>query len=201
MGHCVRLSACKSNGFFFGRKNQLDALCKFTYILVDVESICSWPIPVNRIQIKPTVFYAANAWNDMREKLKIKFTLTWCRCININAWKTHTLRFNYKPKLCQNAALTFNGMHLNIPSTECWWLCRTASNSGTAWMGNAYARSLAPWAILSISGNDDTTSHHQTFWHDLWLYSSFQSMVFEFHRYPVTRLPQTDMHWITDLLT
>ena len=90
VGHCVRLSACKSNGFFFGHKNQLDALCKFTYILVDVESICSWPIPVNRIQIKPTVFYAANAWNDMREKLKIKFTLTWCRCININAWKTHT---------------------------------------------------------------------------------------------------------------
>ena len=38
------------------------------------------------------------------------------------------------------------------------------SSSGTACMGNAYARSLAPWAILSISGYDDTTSPHQTFY-------------------------------------
>ena len=27
----------------------------------------------------------------------------------------------------------------------------------------AYARSLAPWTILSISDNDDTTSPHQLF--------------------------------------
>ena len=42
--------------------------------------------------------------------------------------------------------------------------CRAASHSGTAWVDNAYARSPAPWAILSISGYDDTTSPHQTFW-------------------------------------
>ena len=41
---------------------------------------------------------------------------------------------------------------------------RGASSSGTACMCNAYARSLAPWAILSISGYDDTTSPHQTFY-------------------------------------
>ena len=55
-------------------------------------------------------------------------------------------------------------MHLNSLSTECWTPCRAASSSGTAWVGNAYARSLAPWPILSISGYDDTTSPHQTFY-------------------------------------
>ena len=35
----------------------------------------------------------------------------------------NTRRFNYKPKLCQNAALPLNVMHLNIPLTECWTLC------------------------------------------------------------------------------
>ena len=54
-------------------------------------------------------------------------------------------------------------MHLNSSSTQCWTPCRAASSSGTAWVGNAYARSLAPWPILSISGCDDTTSPHQTF--------------------------------------
>ena len=31
-----------------------------------------------------------------------------------------TRRINYKPEIRQNAALPLNGMHLNIPSTECW---------------------------------------------------------------------------------
>ena len=75
--------------------------------------------------------------------------------------KTH--RINHKLKFRQNAALPLNGMHLNFPSTEFWTPCRAASSSGTAWVDNAYARSLAPWAILSISGYDDTTSPHQTF--------------------------------------
>ena len=57
-------------------------------------------------------------------------------------------------------------MHLNSPSTECWKPCRAASRSGTAWVGNAYARWLAPWPILSISGYDDTTSPHQTMIYD-----------------------------------
>ena len=87
---------------------------------------------------------------------------------HIDAWKK-TLIFNHKPKLCQNAALLLNGMYQNIPSTECWTLCRAASSSGKAWVGNAYARSPAPLAILSISGNDDTASPHQ----------SFQGMVYD----------------------
>ena len=85
-------------------------------------------------------------------------------CLHINAWKRKTHRINHKPKIRQNAALPLNGMHLNSPSTECWTPCRAASSSGTACVGNAYARSLAPWAILSISGYDDTTSPHQTFY-------------------------------------
>ena len=32
--------------------------------------------------------------------------------------------FNYKPKLCQNAVFSLNGMHLNIPPTECQTYCR-----------------------------------------------------------------------------
>ena len=75
--------------------------------------------------------------------------------------KTH--RINHKPQIRQNAALSLNGMHLNSPSTECWTPCRAASSSGTAWVDNAYASSLAPWAILSISGYNDTTSPDQTF--------------------------------------
>ena len=55
-------------------------------------------------------------------------------------------------------------MYLNSPTTECWTTCRAASSSGTAWVGNACARSLVPWPILSISGYDDTTSTHQTFY-------------------------------------
>ena len=73
-----------------------------------------------------------------------------------------TRRINYKPKIRQNATLPLNGMHLNSPSTECWTSCRAASGSDTAWVDNAYARSLAHWAILSIYGYDDTTSPHQT---------------------------------------
>ena len=77
--------------------------------------------------------------------------------------KKETRRIDYKPKICQNTALQLNGMNLNSPSTECWTRCRAASSSGMARVGNAYARSLAPWPILSISGYDDTTSPHQTF--------------------------------------
>ena len=84
-------------------------------------------------------------------------------CLHINAWKIKTCRINYKPKIRQNAALPLNGMHLNSPSTEWWTPCRAASSSSTAWVDNAFARSLAPWAILSISGYDDTTTPHQTF--------------------------------------
>ena len=62
-----------------------------------------------------------------------------------------------------NAALPLNGMHLNSLSIECWAPCLAAISSGTAWVDNAYARSLAPWAILSIFGYDDTTDPHQTF--------------------------------------
>ena len=70
---------------------------------------------------------------------------------------------NYKPKICQNAALQLNVMHLNSPSIECCTPCWAASSSGTAWVANAYARSLAPWPILSISGYDDAITPHQTF--------------------------------------
>ena len=38
-----------------------------------------------------------------------------------------------------------------------------AAEARPQWVGNAYARSLAPRPILSISGYDDTTSPHQTF--------------------------------------
>ena len=172
-GHCVRLSAsvCMQKKWpRFRHKNQHDALIQFAHILVDLYRICSWSIPENRMEIKPVGFFAANAWTDISEKLKIKFTLVWCWCINslhdvFTYWclKKETRRINYKPKFCQNVALQLNGMHLNSPSTECWTPCRTASSSGTAWVGNAYARSLAPWPILSISVYDDTTSSHQTF--------------------------------------
>ena len=84
VGHCVRLSASvcmQSNGRCFRHKNQHDALIQFAYISVDLYGIGSWSIPVNRMEIKPMVFYAANAWTDISEKLKIKFTLVWCRCV------------------------------------------------------------------------------------------------------------------------
>ena len=74
-----------------------------------------------------------------------------------------TRRINYKSKIRQNVALSLNGMHLNNPSSESWTPCRAASSSRTAGVDNAYARSLAPWAILTISDYDDTTNTHQTF--------------------------------------
>ena len=37
--------------------------------------------------------------------------------------------------------------------------------------------------------------------HDLWLLYSCQSMLSLFHRYPVIRVPQINMHWITGWLT
>ena len=39
-----------------GHNSQLDTLIQFAYIFVDVQNICSWSIPVNRMGIKPTVF-------------------------------------------------------------------------------------------------------------------------------------------------
>ena len=84
-------------------------------------------------------------------------------CVYILMLEKKTHRINHKPKISQNAALPLNEMHLNSPSTECWTPCRVASSSGTAWVGSAYARLLAPGAILSISGYDDTNSPHQTF--------------------------------------
>ena len=56
--------------------------------------------------------------------------------------------------------LPLNGMQFNIPSTE-WHAL--SGRMQAAQLGNANARSHASWAILSISGNYETTSHHQTF--------------------------------------
>ena len=81
-------------------------------------------------------FYAANAWTDKSEKLRIKFAFMWCKCINLSDSilriksiifeKKMTCIFNYKNPLCQNATLSFNGMHLNIPWTEYHPLCRAS---------------------------------------------------------------------------
>ena len=77
--------------------------------------------------------------------------------------KTNTQRINHKPKIRQNTDLPLNGMHLNSQSTECWTPGRAASSSGTAWVGNAYAKSLAPCKASSRAGYDDTAGPHQTF--------------------------------------
>ena len=53
IGKCVH---AKSNGRFFRHKNQLDAPIQSAYVLVDLEAICRWSIPVNRMEIKPMVF-------------------------------------------------------------------------------------------------------------------------------------------------
>ena len=50
-------------------------------LLVDALRMCSWSIPASYGN-QADDFYAANAWTDVSEKLKIKFTLTWCRCKN-----------------------------------------------------------------------------------------------------------------------
>ena len=67
-------------------------------------------------------FDAANAWTDISEKLKIKLTLVWCRCVNslhtvftYQYLKKETRRINYKPEICQNAALQLNGAHVSSP--------------------------------------------------------------------------------------
>ena len=48
--------ACKRNGRFYTKKQQLDALIQFANIFVDVKGIYSWSISVNLMEIKPTVF-------------------------------------------------------------------------------------------------------------------------------------------------
>ena len=47
--------ACKSNDRFLDKK-KIDARIQFAFILVDVSGICSRSVPVNRMEIKPTVF-------------------------------------------------------------------------------------------------------------------------------------------------
>ena len=115
-------------------------------------------------------FLCSKCLNWHKWEIKNNFTLVWCRCINslhnvftYQCLKKEARRINYKPKIRQNTALRLNGMHGNSSSTQCWTPCRAASSSGTAWVGNAYARSFAPWPVLSMSGHDDTTSPHQTF--------------------------------------
>ena len=184
--------------------------------------ICRWSIPVNGMENKPTVFMRIkniNAWTPPPPQQKPQKTKTTTKTKNNNKrqkqdktkqnkqTKTknkqkNPRRFNYKPIFCQNTALPLNWMHLNIPSTECWTLCLAASSSSTAWVGNAYVMSLAPWAILSISGNDDTTSPRQTF-KGMSSDCSTHSIIWYilFHREPVINRPQIDMHWISDWLT
>ena len=53
IGKCVH---AKVMAAFFRHKNQHDALIQFAYILADFCGICSWSIPVNRMEIKPMVF-------------------------------------------------------------------------------------------------------------------------------------------------
>ena len=56
---CTLIGLCvhaKVMAAFFGHKNQHDALIQFAYILVDKYGLCSWSIPVNRMEIKPMVF-------------------------------------------------------------------------------------------------------------------------------------------------
>ena len=163
-----QISAKKSNGRFSTQKSTWCTHSIFHILWWMVNSCKSYGNQADG-------FYAANAWTDVSTKLKIMFTLTWCRCINllhnvflgskhINAWKiTHADLITNLKLLCQMQHLPLNGMHLNISSTECWTPCGAASSSGTAWMGNTCARSLALWVILSISGYDDTISPHQTF--------------------------------------
>ena len=77
--------------------------------------------------------------------------------------KKHTHSFNYKHKLCQNAALSLNGMHLNIPSTECSTLCRAESYSGTAWVGQCLCE------VARSFGNPSDTwqwwNDHSSLWY------------------------------------
>ena len=41
---------------YLDTKIQHDVLIQFAYISVDLYGICSWSIPVNRMEIKPMVF-------------------------------------------------------------------------------------------------------------------------------------------------
>ena len=138
--------ASKSSESFFKLKSQLDALIQVAYILVEVWSICSWSIPVNRIKIKPVVF-CRKCLNWHKWMISSRNA---CELINRIMYflAKNTRRYNYEPKLYQNAALSLNGMHLNMPWIECWTLCRAAISLGTDWMGTAYARSHTPWVIL-----------------------------------------------------
>ena len=118
---------------------------------------------------------------------------------SISMLEKNPLRFNYKPKLCQNAALSLKWMHLNIPSTECWRLCRPASSSSTVWVRAVLMRGR------SLLGQYPGTLDIWLWWHnlsppnflrhDLCLYYSFLSMISYFHRNSVIRRP-IYMHWI-----
>ena len=79
-------------------------------------------------------------------------------CLHINARKK-THRINHTYKIRPNAALPLNGMHLNSLTTECWTPCRAASSSGTAWVDNAYARSLALGTPLRQCCGWNSTQH------------------------------------------
>ena len=59
-----QVCACKSKDVY-RHKNQLDALIQSAYILVNLYTIHSWSIAVNRMEIKPVFLYAANAWTDI----------------------------------------------------------------------------------------------------------------------------------------
>ena len=150
---CRQVYACKPNGRFFRHKSNLMHsfnLHIFWWMYkVYIKNSC-------KSHRNKAVFYTENAWTDTSEieKLKIKFTLTWCRCFNslhdvfpsqknISMFEKTTRRFNYKPKLCQNSALSLNGTHLNIPSTECVTLYRAAAaQAHTGWTILMRGRSL-----------------------------------------------------------
>ena len=151
-------------------------------MLLHVKSTCSWSFPVNNIWKSSRQFFWCSKHLNWQLKinrcgiiLKIKFAFTWCQRTNslhnvsldknISKLKWITCRFNHKTQLFQNVALSLNGMHLNTPSTECRPVCRASMTSGADWEGTGYAR-----AVLS-----------------------FPSLISEFHRNSVIRVPHTDM--------
>ena len=75
-----------------------------------------------------------------------------------------------------------------------------AAQARPGWEMLINARALAPWAILSISGNDDMTSPQQTMIvmlipvYDILISSQSRCSSAQIGMY----LPQIHRHWITD---
>ena len=134
-----------------------------------IYDIHSWSFVVNCMEIKWIVFTRQTL--DLTEVRNWKSSLQ-SRDAGANKFVPWIKNMSVLEKLHVDLVTSIKfGKMQHCRRVECIWTFHQQkvgrfsglNELGCGLGGHAYARALAPWAILSISGNDDTNNPHWTF--------------------------------------